>query len=469
MFPWMVILACGCVGSEPARTAIDTAPPAPFDASCVLAADNALRVWCTATVDEPGPIRVELEGEGTALRTFESESESESEQTHTMLAWGLHAATDYRWRVIDTRSGDRVEGQVSTGALPAVFGSLGIEVRRADASTVQAVLLAPDCPASTAVILDADGTVIWYQSMANLGLQGPIDAMTPTDRGTIVVTVGRSTVVEFDLGGRVQMRSVRGADFAHPVHHALFARDGYVYAIQSTTEQIDGADYVVDGVYVIDGSGAVVDSASLSGLYPPSSELYMLSGYWANEFPGAVDFSHTNSVHVDEAGDLWLSFRHLHAFAKLRGGPGEPGFGELLWTVVGDATSPIAGLSDLGLVEGEPGFDGQHDVNLAPDGTILMFDNGLGPGRNSRGVRYALDPQTRTLREVDAWDLGLHCSIRGGLRELPGGNVLATCATAGWAREYAPRAPDWSWQLETICGGIASAQFAQGIPIELDP
>ena len=133
------------------------------------------------------------------------------------------------------------------------------------------------------------------------------------------------------------MRIDWGQQFTNPIHHDLFKRGGWVYTIESTTETIDGIDYVIDGVYVFDASGAEVDTVR---------DFYLLLSESRNArrlglHTGGRGPRQTNAIFVDEAGDLWLSFRHLQVFAEIRGGPGTPEFGELLWTAVGDPISPI--------------------------------------------------------------------------------------------------------------------------------
>lgn len=436
----------------------------PFEASCRLAEDNALRVWCTATLAAPSSLRVELAEVAAPdqVQTFLSEAPASE---HRVFAWGLVASTAYTWTVIDERTGASVQGELVTGALPPEFEALTIKTEETAASDVDAVLIAPACPGGLFVMLDRFGRIIWYQRQVDLDpeMLGSINVATWTEDRTIVAVIGRTHLLEFDLTGQILMRSRRGEDFDGYLHHDVFKRNGYIYALSAYAEDIDDLTLVVDGVYVFDQAGTVVDEISLAGLWPVVVQPLMVGGYWGSLFADAVDFTHVNSVYVEPGGDVWLSFRHLHAFAMFRGGPGQPGFGELLWSAVGNQDSAILGAADF-TAEGTEQFEGQHDVHPTEDGTILLLDNQLAPGSFARGARYSLDKVEGTLSLVERWNLGMWCPIQGSIRELPGGHVLLSCATAGRMREYAGGA--LVWETSALCHNVLPASFPRAIPIE---
>jgi hypothetical protein len=443
----------------------DTGEPPPFEAACTSDPVNVLRVWCTAALPGPGTVRVELVPEGTPeeMLTFAS---SEVAVEHTVFGWGLFASTAYSWRILDEATGLEITGELVTGELPAELLDFGATNEIDLGSQVDAVLLAPGCPGGLLVMVDRKARVIWYHRMDDLDpdLAGAINISAWTEDGTILAVIGKSSVFEIDLAGNILMRADRGVQFEHHLHHEIFKRNGYVYALKSTTEVVDGVEIVADGVYVFDSNGDVADELSVAGLWPIVVQPLMLGGYWSGLFMEAVDFSHVNSVWVEEGGDIWLSFRHLHAFGKFRGGPGNPDFGELLWMAVGQDDSPIAGTSAFVLEGDDPYFEGQHDVHPAEDGTVLMLDNGLTPGDFARGVRYLIDETEGKLKVAESWNLGMWCPIQGAVRELAGGNVLITCASLGRMREY-DAAQQIVWETSTMCRETLPAVFSRGIPI----
>src|SRR5205823_12065111 len=99
---------------------------------------------------------------------------------------------------------------------------------------------------------------------------------------------------------------------------------------------------------------------------------------------GAWDNVHINSVSVDGDGVVF-SARQLDAIYRI-----ERATGAIDWKLGGTRTSRSL------RVVGDPGggpttFGGQHDVQVLPDGTITVYDNGSKLSRAPRAVRYRID------------------------------------------------------------------------------
>ncbi|MFH1530055.1 MAG: aryl-sulfate sulfotransferase [Pseudomonadota bacterium] len=126
------------------------------------------------------------------------------------------------------------------------------------------------------------------------------------------------------------------------------------------------------------------------------------------------DWSHLNTIDVFPGGDaLLLSSRSQNTLFKVS----YPG-GELLW-----------GLGEQGDFAYDPGmtFYHQHTPTLTPDGTILMFDNGLHDEREwSRALEISYDPQTKTAQKVWEFrpDPDIYAPVWGDADRLPNGNTL---------------------------------------------
>ncbi len=126
------------------------------------------------------------------------------------------------------------------------------------------------------------------------------------------------------------------------------------------------------------------------------------------------DWSHLNTIDVFPAVDaLLLSSRDQNTLFKVSYPEGE-----LLW-----------GLGEQGDFAYDPGmqFYHQHDPQLTPDGTILMFDNGLHDQREwSRALEIAYDPETMTAETV--WEFrpepDIYAPVWGDADRLPNGNTL---------------------------------------------
>lgn len=443
-------------------------PTDPLDASCALSPDNALRARCAVSLPAAGEVRVEVwpTADPAEVHTYASAAA----RSHDLLIWGLRADTDWTWRAVAPGVGE-ASGALRTGSLPAPLTTT-FEVDAPDpGASVDGLLMVPGCNAGWLVITDPRGRIVWYQSIEEaLPLLPPsVNATSFTEDGTLLLGLAKLSIVELDLDAGLKMRLDRGHEFTDYVHHDLFRRDGYTYALRAARSTVDDVDYVMDGIYVFDDAGVLVGEVRTEELFAPSPEAWMLDGYWGGLFAGAFDYTHANSIWADEAGDLYVSFRHLHAVAKIGGGPGTPGFGELQWLAVGDDRSPVWP-GDLAL-SGEPGVDpvfaGQHDARLAADGTLLLFDNGFGGGETARAVRYAVDPVAGTMRALEDWDTGALCATQGAVRELADGHLVVTCPTAGLVQEFAPGREDPLWTMTADCGSVFPAVIPRAIPIDL--
>jgi Arylsulfotransferase (ASST) len=470
------LLACRSPIADDAVTApttessADTGSPLPPGEPevCRVSDANALRVVCTATFAAPGSATVTLTDAATGrVRTFDDPTVL---ATHELIAWGLTPETEYRW-TFSSSGGEVLSGSVTTGPLPVQFSGLVLHAESLGSlvSGVDALLIPSSCPLGYLLLVDVDGRVLWYQSVSEAtgGLASSANAVTWTERGTVLFVGSRTVVGEITPTGEVVFTAVSGDDFEDVVHHDVFERDGFIYVPQAREEVVDGTSIVVDRILAFDLSGVQVDELDTLGLYPYASAAWMIGGYWAGRFLGALDFTHTNSVFVDVDGGVWVSFRHLHAIAKFTGGPGTDAFGTLEWTAVGDDSSPIFDQGDFAL-DGtiDPSFSGQHDVHRAADGTMLLLDNGLPAQSPARAVRYAIDEQAATLTAVAEWPVGSICPTQGSVRELPNGNLVVACPLAGSVQEFTATG-DPVWELEATCGDIVAMPITRAIPVAL--
>jgi len=126
------------------------------------------------------------------------------------------------------------------------------------------------------------------------------------------------------------------------------------------------------------------------------------------------DWSHLNTIDVFPDGDaLLLSARNQNTLFTVSYPEGE-----LLWALgeQGDFT-----------YDAQAQFYHQHDPELTPTGTILMFDNGLHDEREwSRAVEIAYDLETMTAEQV--WEFrpepDIYAPVWGDADRLPNGNTL---------------------------------------------
>ncbi|MEQ1567089.1 MAG: aryl-sulfate sulfotransferase, partial [Myxococcota bacterium] len=449
---------------------IDTDPTHTAASECALSATNSLRVQCTLSWAEPGGARIEFVGNPSdPVRVFEL---ADAATTHELVAWGLAPATRYTWVATNPQTGESAAGSVWTGGVPPelLANQFVATAPDPDLVDVDAVMFTVgSCTPGWALMVDRFGRVVWYEDVVSLvGVEAPLNALAFIDEHTVLAELGKSTLAEFDLVGNVRMTSEIGVGFEPLLHHDLFEKDGVIWVLGARLVDKLGQPTIVDDVLALDASGVTLDTWTTEDLWPYGFSPWMAETYWGNWFPDAVDFSHANSVWVDDAGDVWASLRHLHAVVKISGGPGTAGFGELLWTAVGSDTSVIWPYSDFTLVGDDPEFSGQHDVHLDPEGRMLLLDNGLGEAGTTRAARFVVDEAAHTLTLDHAIDLGTNCPTQGAVRELPNGDWVVTCAGAGVVGEFAAdgaQTPEWT--LSARCQNVFPTSIVRGYPIDL--
>ena len=466
---WVVVFGCASTGGDPvdglrrpaslvgeATSSTGTDSPTSLWANCQVAHDNSLRAWCDVQADPPARVEVRFWPEDglDAERVGVAE-----EGERTVGLYRMSAERTYLWEAwTPTRPDLRVSGRFTTGALPQ--GAV-VDAMPTGLSSAETFLMASPCAGSgTAVVMTPEGEVVWYQPLipeevAVKALLG----VSSTEDGT-VLGLYPGGVVEVDWMGRERFAIVQGEDFDASVHHDVFKRDGHVYVLFQEYAEFFGQDFLMDGVYVFDASRNRVAEWHLQDVFVPTAP---------QNQPGAVDFSHANSVYVDEAGDLLVSMRHLSAVAKLNGDLAGGAFGEVLWRMSGASNGAFG--SDFVFEDytgKDEAFARQHNVHWRDDGRLAMFDNRANVNEDSRLLVLDVDEGGGTADIVETYALDLHCRFQGGAWHTEVGNPVATCAPMGRAFEFTAGETDTPvYEVQVLCGDGVDAYVPRLIPIRL--
>jgi len=455
---WL-LLACSCTQVEEAppkeqEPPQDTGPPSPstgevrVQGGCAVQPDNVLRYDCTFTLPAPGPLTVTVEG-GGRTRTLEG---STATLQHEMTVFLLTPQTDYIW---SANSGpDVATGGFTTGPLPA---AVDLRATVTGSGTTDSIVIPFQCGApGHLVAINERGDVEWYQDMTQeLGEDLNSLSVTGFDATTesAIALLHHSHITEFDWRGRPLGSASLGTDYDLPTHHSVYRRDGKRFVLNAEAYPLVDGTYLLDGVYIFDTAWSVLGSWSLRDLLTPSGG-GMPGGYWGAEFPGAIDFSHSNSIYVDEQGDWILSMRGLHTVIKVRGDLDAPDFGALMWSLSSTAWSPFGTdylVTSAGGITAKLDFSDQHHAHFEDDGGLWVFDN-RGFGEHSRGIRMSLD-DTFAVADIDrSLDLPERCSVQSSVYRLPNEHALLTCATSQTLYEFDTTSPDPIWQATVTCG-----------------
>ncbi len=133
------------------------------------------------------------------------------------------------------------------------------------------------------------------------------------------------------------------------------------------------------------------------------------------------DYSHMNSLFVDEDGNWIVSSRGMAQILKI-----ERATGDVLWKL-GGAQNDFTFVNDP-----YDGLCGQHTASILDNGHLLIFDNGQYcyppmPEREelTRVVEYALDEDAMTAELVWSYSRqGTYCESQGSAQRLANGNTL---------------------------------------------
>jgi len=385
-----------------------------------------------------------------------------SAEEHVVWLYLMEADTDYAWtaRVSDALPEDaEVEGVFTSGPLPS-----GAVVRAQVSGSSSAPMFLVNSPCSEggyALIIDPQGTVLWYHDFAQPSGPSIVDVVNFTEDGTVSAMID-DHVIEVDLLGQEVFHTERNVDYFVNVHHDMVRSNGITYILYNENVSFDGDDYIMDGLLVFDANENLLHDWHLIDHFQPTRPA-------VGAF-GAEDYSHANAVWVDVDGNLLLSMRHLSAVAKIKGDPYAPDFGEILWRISGDPTEQDFGM-DFTLTstaDGPPDFRQQHNVHRRADGRYTLFDNRMTALEHSRVLVMSIDEQAMTLNIDESYELPVHCAFQGGAWHTDVGNPVGTCAPSGTAFEFTAGVYDQaSLELELDCVAGFDNYIPRFMPLDL--
>ncbi len=417
------------------------APPLPPSAE-VVAADPSMVNALEVSYRDPSADSVRAEytsGDGTDV----GDTPWFAATAGVVPILGLRAGTQYLVTLQSRRGGSVTNGATisqTTAALPPALQAVSmtsVSGTLPSRGYTLTALVASD-GIGYAVAFDSTGSVRWYRS---IGRHDVMEAKQQPN-GDYTVYVGSSRGYDPLPGGFVELRppgdSVRtiqatgspytdGHDLIVATDHAgnriadyLFGYD--IGSIDLTSiGGVSNARWAGHQILRVAASGAV--DTLVNGWTKWSiadvSDTYK---------PGDID--HPNSMSFDADGGLIVSFRNEDAIIK-----------------VDSATHTVSwqmgGVKNQFTMVGDPlaGFSGQHDVQMLPNGHLLMLDNGTNHSpQSSRVVEYSLDTIAKTATMV--WQYApspsLSNTFTGSVQRLRNGNTTVAWTTFGLVDEVSP-------------------------------
>jgi len=451
---WLLAGASGCVadpsragckmpeGTEsathtapvPDSSTTDTTPACPTSIAitCELTV-NELRQLCTVDVDPPQPVQVTYSRSDGAsvIRTHASDLEASS---HIVPLYFMAPDIDYTVSATSTScpEGPTADTVVHTGIPPSFVGSW---LEMTGTSTMGLVGTNLPCTEKNAVAVIYDtntGDLVWYQSLDPDGMLTPQEMVRFTRYGTVMGETGVS-VDEFDLTGAPLLRLVSGVDYFVGLDHDIERVGNTLYGL---TLYYPKPLLNLEAVIFMD----TTTGAEITRFLPEEHF----------DFPPDItgDFLHTNTVTVDDSGDLYLSYLGQTALVKVDGQVGAESFGTPRWIIEGQDGQLEGTLAlDWSHVDGPDEFERPHSLSLRADGRILVLDD-----HNGRGLSIALDESAGTATVDAVFPTHDLCGYeaQGTAQEAGNGNVIVACWDP-WVREYDSTTAELLWEAEVKC------------------
>ena len=405
---------------------------------------TVVRVSWTPVTDGYESIYVEY---GPEEPTVRAPAEVGGDGRASALLVGLKAATTYRLRAVEEVDGAvaaSAEAEVLTGDLPAGYPTATVEVFQPDLAHGHFLLTGTAPSPTAAVILDADGDVVWWYEVQSFADTLPVDRVVlDREAGAVVF---RSTIENAELGlhgSYLVTVSLDGtsADWRQlpDCHHDMVRfDDGTLLLIEEDTRVVADELVIGDRLVILDEDDVETELWSTwdDFHYDPD----------AQNPPGSPDGDWTHANAVQAHGDAYyVSVRNQSTIIEV-----DPDGGGLVRQIAGDDSDYVAPNGDTEL------YLYQHQFQLV-DGGILVFDNRAPAQNASRAVEYALDDDTGLAERVWYYEpfSPIYSLALGDVARLDNGNTLVTFSVAGQIDEVDP-AGDPVWRLNLEMGHFLS-------------
>lgn len=436
------------VVTPPAPTTPTTAPPPSRVEVTCQPTDNVLRFGCHVVVEPAQPVEVRfVRADGTGASRIHPGPGFTTD--HDVPLYIL--APDTPYDVVATSAlwpdARRARTTVTTGHPPPEVDTwLTVE------GTSTMGLVGTELPCNTdavAVIYDTTtGELVWYQEIDPDGQLGLMDMIRFTDDHT-VLGEAQTSIVEVDLAGNELLRLDRGIAYDEWFHHDIYKWSGNYYLLYQSI----GLGVILDSLVVLDPAGNVVARWIAAQHLQIPDDAY-------------GDWMHTNTVYVDDSGDIYLSLRTQSTVLKLVGDIAHPDFGDVIWILAGGEPAGLGSTIDIdwtGIPEPAE-FQEQHNVHVRRDGRLMLLDND-----NGRALILTMEPLTDTATVDAAYPtVELQCGPQGTAMETLAGNPVVGCYL-GPLREYDLVTGAPIWESEVGCaqvGGLFGTGGARWYPLD---
>ncbi|MCX6133770.1 MAG: aryl-sulfate sulfotransferase [Ignavibacteriales bacterium] len=244
------------------------------------------------------------------------------------------------------------------------------------------------------------------------GLYSYIDR-TPTATNIRIVD---STFAQVDTYPRGNPATASHADF-------LLLPNGHALVLYFDVKTIDMSKIVQGGHPAASVMGNLIQEFDINKnvVFQWSSFDYLpITDTYEDTLAASFDYSHANTLSLDQDGNMLLSNRHMSEVTKV-----DRNTGEIIWRL-GGKRNQFTFLNEHS--ENSPlYFSYPHHIQRLANGNIIMFDNGnQRKTKYSRVVEYRLD-ETNKIATL-AWEYrhtpDIYASAQGSVQRFANGNTL---------------------------------------------
>lgn len=440
--------ATGSTGDTGTGTTAPYPQPTRLEVTCADAG-NPLRFTCDVTVEPAQPVQirfVRVDGLGPE-RVHTSELVSTA---HTIDLYFMAPQQDYTVEAsaVTWPLDPLADTTVTTGLPPNDVGST---LSMTGTATIGLIGGESACTAdAVAVVYDTStGDLVWYDDIDPQGTLGVLDMVRFTDEHTILGETGDS-VVEVDLMGYQLTNFAVNFPGFWGAHHDIFKWNGQYYLMYQDTH----SGLTLDNVVIFDNVGNQLAEWRSGDHLPIPAD-------------ADGDYLHTNTIYVDDNGDIYLSWLNQSSVGKIVGDPAAANFGEPLWIMAGGPPAELGSTVPLDWtgIGGADTFDFQHDFHMRHDGRFMVLDNTHG-----RALVFTIDQVGLTATVDAAYDTAEgSCGPQGTAMDAANGNALVGCDT-DTVREYDLATGAMIWQGEVDCrngnGGFFGNSVTRWYPMD---
>ncbi len=265
------------------------------------------------------------------------------------------------------------------------------------------------------LILDNDATPVFYKKV-----EGVIFNFLWQENGELTYNIFPDSSFGLDSSGTIVNKFFAPDSFEFNFHELTVLEEGTYYVLGEEHIVVDLSQIVPGGQ-----ANATLITQNIHHMDAQDNEIWRWRSFDHYDILDAdsavdltqssIDWTHCNSIKVDNDGNILLSTRNFNEVTKINRQTGD-----IIWRLGGER-------NQFQFINDDRRFARQHDVKRNAAGNLILFDNGvrLEPQYSSL-VEYALDEDSLTATLVRRFSRNetVWSRIRGGVQGLPNGNHL---------------------------------------------